>query len=147
MSLSACFSDDHYACTSSPPLELHLSKSVTTASTDSMAGSHLFAAVNTSSLADPSAGLQIFVDLSSFPLQLLPSSESSFPWSAACQHSMVLRPLLSKTALLIAFVASSAALISQIMFSPTIEPIAFSDANRYEVCHGASARDGLVPPV
>jgi hypothetical protein len=67
MSPSALFSDDHYACTSSPPLKLHLSKSVTTASTDSMAGSPSSAAVNIGSLADPSAGLQIIVDLSSFP--------------------------------------------------------------------------------
>jgi hypothetical protein len=50
---------------------------------------------------------------------------------------MVLRPLLSKTALLIASTTSSAAPISQIMSSPTLEPIAFSNANRYEACHSA----------
>ena len=39
MSPSACFSDDHYVGTGSPPSELHLSKSATTASTDSAASS------------------------------------------------------------------------------------------------------------
>jgi hypothetical protein len=96
MSPSACFSDDHYACTSSPSSELYLSKSVTTASTYSMASSLSSTAVNTGFLVDPSASLQLFDDLSSFLLQLLPSLESS----------------------------------------PTSEPIAFFDANRYEACHG-----------
>ena len=136
MSPSACFSDDHYACTSSPSSELYLSKSVTTASTYSMASSLSSTAVNTGFLVDPSASIQLFDDLSSFLLQLLPSLESSPPRSAAHQHLMVLHPLLSKTTLLTASAASCVALISLIMSSPTSEPIAFFDANRYEACHG-----------
>jgi hypothetical protein len=66
MSPSACFSDDHYAGTGSRSLELHISRSVTTASTGSAAGSPSSAAANSGSLADPSAGLQLFVDLSSY---------------------------------------------------------------------------------
>jgi hypothetical protein len=50
---------------------------------------------------------------------------------------MVLRLQLPKTALLTASAASSAAPISRVMSSPTSEPIAFSDADRYEAWHGA----------
>ena len=50
---------------------------------------------------------------------------------------MVLRPPLSKTALLTTSATFCVALISPIMSSPTFEPIGFSDANRYEACHGA----------
>jgi hypothetical protein len=67
MSPSACFSDDHYAGTGSPSSELHLSRSVTTASTNSAAGSPSSTAVNSSSLADPSVDLQLFVDFFSYP--------------------------------------------------------------------------------
>jgi len=74
MSQSVYFYDDHYAGIGSPPLELHLSKSATIASTDSAAGSSSFAAANTGSLTDPSMCLQLFVDLSSYPLQQLPQS-------------------------------------------------------------------------
>jgi len=57
ISPSAYFYDDHYAGTGSPPLELHLSKFTTTASTDSAAGSSSSAAANTGSLTDSSTGL------------------------------------------------------------------------------------------
>jgi hypothetical protein len=67
MSPSACFYDDHYAGTGSPSSELHLSRSVTTASINSIAGSPSSAAANSSSLADPFADLQLFVDFFSYP--------------------------------------------------------------------------------
>jgi len=50
MSPFAYFFDDHYVGTSSPSSELHLSRSVTTASTDFAAGSPLSATVNYGSL-------------------------------------------------------------------------------------------------
>jgi hypothetical protein len=116
----------------SPSSESHISRSITTASTYSAVGSPSSAAANSGSLADPSADLQLFIDLFFYPLQQLPSSESSPLRSAARQHSMVLRPRLPKTALLIASIASSAAPISRVMSSPTSEPIGFSDADKYE---------------
>jgi len=48
---------------------------------------------------------------------------------------MVLRLQLSKTSLLTASTASFVVPISRVMSSPTSEPIAFSDANRYEAWH------------
>jgi len=65
MSPFACFSDDHYAGTGSRSLELHIFKSVTTANTGSATSSPSSAA-NSGSLANPSAGLQLFVDLFSY---------------------------------------------------------------------------------
>jgi len=44
---------------------------------------------------------------------------------------------MPKTALLTVSTTSSVAPISPVMSSPTSEPIAFSDANRYEVWHSA----------
>jgi len=138
MSQSVNFYDYHYAGIGSPPLELHLSKSATTASTDSAAGSSSSTTANTGSLTDPSTCLQLFVDLSSYPLQQLPQSESSPPRSAAHQqHLMVLCLRLPKPALLTAYAASSATPISRVTSSPTFEPIAFSDADRYEAWYGA----------
>jgi hypothetical protein len=67
MSPSACFSDDHYAGTGSPSSELHLSRSVTTASINSAAGSPSSTVANSSFLADPSVDLQLFVDFFSYP--------------------------------------------------------------------------------
>jgi hypothetical protein len=64
MSPSACFNDNHYVGTGSPLSKLYLSKSVTTANINCAAGSSSSAIVNTSSLANPSTGLQLFVDLS-----------------------------------------------------------------------------------
>ena len=68
MSPSACFSNDHYAGTSSPSSELHFSRSVTTANPDSTTSSPSFVAANSNSLAHPSPDLQLFVDLSSYSL-------------------------------------------------------------------------------
>ena len=50
---------------------------------------------------------------------------------------MVLRPWLSKIALLTASAASSTAPIYWVMSSPNYKAIALYDANRYEVWHGA----------
>jgi len=50
---------------------------------------------------------------------------------------MVLCPRLPKTTLLIASTTTSAAPICQVMSSPNYELIAFSDADRYGVWHGA----------
>jgi len=50
---------------------------------------------------------------------------------------MVLCPQLLKTTLLTASAASFAAPISRVMSSLTSEPIAFSDADRYEAWYGA----------
>ena len=73
----ACFSNDYYAGTSSPPLELHISRSVTTANSDSTTGSPTSVTASSILLIDSPAGPQLFVDLSSYPLQQLPSSDSS----------------------------------------------------------------------
>jgi hypothetical protein len=58
---------------------LHISRSVTTANSDSMTGSPTSATASSILLIDSPVGLQLFVDLSSYPLQQLPSSDSSAP--------------------------------------------------------------------
>jgi len=68
LSPSACFSDDHYARIGSPPLELHLDRSVTAANTDSAAGSPTSVAASSSHLTYSPASLQLFANLSSYPL-------------------------------------------------------------------------------
>jgi hypothetical protein len=69
MSPSACFSNDHYAGIGSPPSELYISRFVTTTNSDSTAGSPTFAVASSSPSIDSLASLQLFVDLSSYPLQ------------------------------------------------------------------------------
>jgi hypothetical protein len=54
---------------------------------------------------------------------------------------MVLRPRLPKTALLTAFAAISAAPNYRVMSSSACEPLTFSDADRYEVWHGAMCNE------
>jgi hypothetical protein len=132
MSPSVCFSNDHYAGTCSPPLGSYISKSVIVASSDSAASSPASADVSSDSSSDSPAGLQLFVDLSSYPLQHLPSSDHSAPRSAAHQHPMVLHPRLPKTAILTAFTAAFVAPNCWVLSSPACEPLTFSDADRYE---------------
>jgi histone deacetylase 1/2 len=141
MSASACFSNNHYAGTGSPPLELHISRSVTTTNSDSVVDSPTSAAASSNPSIDSLANLQLFVDLSSYPLQQLFNSDSSEPWSAVRQHPMVLRPQLLKTALLTAFAATSVAPNCRVMSSFAYEPLAFSDADRYEAWHGAMCNE------
>ena len=68
MSPSACFYNDHYAGTSSPPLKLHSSRSVTAATSDSAVGSPTSVVVSSSPSTNSPVGLQLFIDLSSYPL-------------------------------------------------------------------------------
>jgi len=141
MSPSACFSNNHYAGTGSPPSELHISRSVTTTNSDSTVDSPTSAAASSNPSIDSLASLQLFVDLSSYPLQQLSNSYSSEPRSAARQYPMVLRPQLLKTALLTAFTATSVAPNCRVMSSFACEPLAFSDADRYEAWHGAMCNE------
>ena len=87
-------------------------------------------------------GLQLCVDLSSYPLQQLSSSDPSTPWAAAHQHPMVLRSRLPKTALLAASTTASTAPNCRVLSSPTCEPLTLFDADRYEAWHCAM-RDEL----
>ena len=86
----ACFSNDHYAGTSSSPLELHVSRFVTVYNIGFTVDSPTSAAVSSSPSIGSPANLQLFVDLSSYPLQQLTSSGFSPPCSTAHQHLMVL---------------------------------------------------------
>jgi hypothetical protein len=78
--------------------------------------------------------LNLVVDFSSYPLQqgtsLPPSSPVSPP--LVSRHPMVLRPRQPKIANLVTSVAAVIA-SSRTMLSPTSEPPAFSDADRYVV--------------
>jgi len=109
LSPSACFSNDHFAGTGSPPSGSHISKSVTAATSDSTASSPDSTAVSSGPSSASPTGLQLCVDLSSYPLQQLPSSDPSALRSAARQHPMVLRLRLPKTTLLAASAAASTA--------------------------------------
>jgi hypothetical protein len=84
------------------------------------------------------AGLQLMVDLSSYQLpqvsSLPPSSPASPP--ARNNHPMTLKPRQPKTANLAASAAATSA-STRVLHSPSSEPFAFSDANRYAVWHNA----------
>jgi histone deacetylase 1/2 len=91
-------------------------------------------ALEAASSSSSPAGLQLMVDLSSYQLpqvsSLPPSSPASPP--ARSSHPMTLRPRQPKTANLAASAAST-----RVLHSPSSEPFAFSDADRYAVWHDA----------
>jgi len=101
----ACLSNDHCAGTGSPSLNAHVLSSAAIEQLGSAAdhpgsaadhpgsaiASPVFAVQTSPSTASP-VGLQLCVDLSSYPLQHLPSIGHTSPCAAARQHLMVLRP-------------------------------------------------------
>ena len=94
-------------------------------------------AVQTNPFIDSPAGLQLCVNLSSYPLQHLPGTGSSSPCPAAYQHHMVLRPRQPKTILFTATTTTSTASFSWVVSPPIHKPLLFNDANRYEAWHSA----------
>jgi len=94
-------------------------------------------AVPTSPSSASPAGLQVCVNLSSYPLQHLPGIGHTSPCPAACQHHMVLRPRQPKTTLSTATATTFVASFSRVVSPPSHEPLVFNDANRYEVWHSA----------
>jgi hypothetical protein len=78
------------------------------------------------------AGLQLYVDLSSYPLQHLPVTGHTSPCPAARQHPMVLHPRQPKTALSTPPTTSSVTSFNRVVSPPSHEPLVFNDANRYE---------------
>ena len=116
---------------------MHISRSVTAANYDSIASSPTSTAASSSPSTYSLVGLQLFIDLSSYPLQQLPSSNSSSPRSVARQHQMVLYPRLPKTALLTASTATYTVSHYRVMSSPAYEPLIFSNADKNEVWHDA----------
>ena len=68
MSLSTCFFNNHYVGTCSSSSELHASRSVTIEKTSSTTGSPIFAIVSSSPSTGFSTDLQLYVDLTSYPL-------------------------------------------------------------------------------
>jgi len=137
MSPSVCFSNDHYTRTGSPPSGSYISRSVIATTSDSAASSTASTDVGSDPSSDSPAGLQLFVDLSSYPLQQLPSSDPSAPRFTAHQHPMVFHPRLLKIALLTASTTSFAAPNCRLLSSPACKPLTFSNADRYEACYGA----------
>jgi hypothetical protein len=61
------FSNDHYAGTGSPPIKVHASRSATVEKTGFAAGSLMSVVRSIPSTGSP-ADLQLYVDLSSYPL-------------------------------------------------------------------------------
>jgi len=135
MSPSACFSNDHYAGTGSPSSKLYISKYVTTTNYDSVASSPISIVMSSDPSIYSHVRLQLFIDISSYPLQQLPSSNSSTSRSVSRQHQMVLYPRLPRIALLTASAATYAASHYRVMSSPTYEPFIFSNADKNEVWH------------
>jgi hypothetical protein len=94
----ACLSDDHCVGTGSPSLNAHVLRSAateqpgSTADHPSSAAASLVSVVQTSPSTTSTAGLQLCVDLSSYPLQHLPGIGHTSLCPAARQHLMVLRP-------------------------------------------------------
>jgi len=118
----------------SPSLASIPADSVSTYSPSS-ADSPVLAAASSSSSP---AGLQLMVDLSSYQLpqvsSLLPSSPASPP--ASSRHPMILRLWQPKTTNVVtSAVATSAS--TWVLHSPSSEPFAFSNADRYAIWHNA----------
>lgn len=82
-------------------------------------------------------GLQLCVDLSSYPLQHTPGTGTVAPCTAISKHRMVLRPRQPKTALITTTAASSTASFIWVDTPPSHEPLVFNDANRYEAWYNA----------
>ena len=111
---------------------MHVSRFVITYNIGSTAGYSTFAAASSSPSTGSPADLQLFVDLSSYPLQQLTSLGFSPPRSTARQHPMVFRPRLPKTALLTTSAATSTTSICWVMSSLNYEPIIFYDFDMYK---------------
>ena len=85
----ACISNDHCAGTGSPSSDAHVLRSTVAEQPDSAAAhpssaaASLVFAVPTNPSTASSAGLQLCVDLSSYPLQHLPSTSHTSPCPAA----------------------------------------------------------------
>ena len=78
------------------------------------------------------------VDLSSYQLPQVSLLQPSSPASplAHSRHPMTLRPRQPKTANLVASAATTST-STQVLYSPSSEPFAFSDADGYAVWHNA----------
>jgi len=137
----AFLSNDHCAGTGSPSPDVHVLRSAATqqpgstlAHPSSVAASPVSAVLTSPSTASP-AGLQLYVDLSSYPIQPLPGTSHTSPCPATRQHPMVLRPRQPKTALSTATAAASAVSFNWVVSPPSHEPLVFNDASKYEAWH------------
>jgi histone deacetylase 1/2 len=143
----ACLSNDNCAGTGSPSLDAHVLRSAvveqpgSAADHRSSAAASPVSAVRTSPSTASLASLQLYVDLSLYPLQHLPITGHTSPCPAARQHPMVLRPRQPKTTLSTATAATSAVSFSQVVSLPSHEPFVFNDANRYEAWHSAMCEE------
>ncbi|XP_073262717.1 uncharacterized protein [Populus alba] len=90
---------------------------------------------------DSSPGLNLVVDLSAYPLHhdtsVMPPPPASQP--VLNRHPMILRSRQPKHAHMVSSAASAAstAAISRVLLSPSSEPVAFSDADKYVAWHDA----------
>jgi len=109
MSSSPYLSNDHSPCTCSPPSKLPFSRFD---GVGSVAESLGFVTASLASQSKSPVGLNLVVDLSSYPLQQHTGSSLSTFSFLVRQHHMVLHPWLSKTASLMASSISSASPIS-----------------------------------
>jgi hypothetical protein len=85
-----------------------------------------------------SSGLNLVVDLSAYPLHQNTSMTPTSPASPSLlsRHPMVLRSLQPKTANMVSSAATDTA-ATRVLLSPSSEPVAFSNANKYVVWHDA----------
>jgi len=132
----ACLSNDHCAGTGSPSPDAHVLRSAVIEQPGFATASPVSAVQTSPPTASPT-GLQLCVDLFSYPLQHLPGTGHTSPCPAACQHPMVLRPRQPKTALSTPTAAASAVSFSRVVSPPSHEPLVFNDANRYEAWYSA----------
>jgi len=85
-----------------------------------------------------SSGLNLVVDLSAYPLHqatsVMPHSPTSPPLLS--RHPMVLRSRQLKTANMVSSTAANTT-TTRVLLSPSSEPVAFSDADKYVAWHDA----------
>jgi len=85
-----------------------------------------------------SPGINLVVDLSAYPLQqdtsVIPPSPAAAPLLS--RHPMVLRSRQPKTANMVSSAAANTT-ATRVLLSPSSEPVAFSDADKYVAWHDA----------
>jgi len=94
--------------------------------------------LTTASSPASSPGLNLVVDLSAYPMHqetsVMPTSPASPPLLS--RHPMVLRSWQPKTANMVSSAAADTA-ATRVLLSPSSEPVAFSDADKYVAWHDA----------
>ena len=127
----ACLSNDYCAGTSYELQDSVAAQPRSAAAISSLATASPSPTVQPNTSPTSSPGLQLCVDLSSYPLQHVPGIGTAAPCPAAPKHPMVLYLRLPKTTLNTTTVATSVASFSRVASPPSHEPLIFHDLKTF----------------